>query len=309
MKRRRFIKILASSIAGLGFSSQLTAANSNRMSRVQWKGYTMGAMGQFTIYDHDRTKANAALNKCFKEIVRMEKVFSLYDPHSEISRLNRTGVIENPSTDWIQVLRVTDRVHQQTNGLFDPTVQTLWDHYSGNQKEILSDALNHVGWEPLEYNRRRLRVSRNAMKFTFNGIAQGAITDRITSILKDEGFSHVLVELGETRAIGSHPDQRPWSIGIRHAKSKNTLFEMIDLEDNALASSGGYGSKIDTNGRFQHLINPLSGRCETSWKAVSVVAPTAIEADAYSTGLAFAPRSLIQKIEDDNAGIRVILQT
>ncbi len=309
MKRRRFIKILASSIAGLGFGSQLAAANSNRMSRLRWNGYTMGAMGQFTIYDHDRTKANAALNKCFKEIVRMEKIFSLYDPYSEICSLNRTGVIEYPSTDWIQVLKVTDRVHHQTNGLFDPTVQTLWDHYSENQNKTLSDTLNHVGWRPLEYNRRRLNVSRNGMKFTFNGIAQGAITDRITSILKGEGFSHVLVELGETRAIGSHPDQRPWGIGIRHAKSRNTLFEMIDLEDNALASSAGYGSKIDTNGRFEHLINPLTGLCESQWRAVSVIAPTAIEADAYSTGLAFAPRSLIQKIEDQNAGIRVILQT
>ena len=92
------------------------------------------------------------------------------------------------------------------------------------------------------------------MQMTLNGIAQGFITDHISNILKNAGYQHVLIELGETRAIGPHPELRPWSIGIKDAQQPAKLHEVAELDNQALATSGSYGSPFSKDGNFHHLI-------------------------------------------------------
>lgn len=67
-----------------------------------------------------------------------------------------------------------------------------------------------VGWQGIEVEPSRLALARRGMAVTLNGIAQGYITDRVAEMLRGAGMGNVLVSLGETRALGPHPEGRPW---------------------------------------------------------------------------------------------------
>ncbi len=317
MQRRRFIKILATSVAGLSLSKLATA--SQPLQPVTWRGYTLGAEGSFTLYTENPRAAQAVLQKCFAEIRRLESLFSLYDNQSDISRLNREGELPHPATDWLAILDAVDGAHTLTGGLFDPTIQPLWkayDKYFAAHPEATEGptaavrrALQDTGWERVRYDTQAIRFSRDGTQLTLNGIAQGYITDRVTELLKDAGYQHVLVELGETRAIGLHPQQRPWNIGIKDADTPATIHEVAELDNQALATSGSYGSPFSKDGNYHHLINPKTGLPSTRWKSLSVIAPTATEADALATGLSFAPEAQIDQLLQKRPDIRVLKQS
>lgn len=315
MHRRRFIKILASSLAGASMARIASAQHG--LEAVQWNGYTLGAEGRFTLYTENKLAAQQVLKRCFAEIQRLEKLFSLYDHQSEICQLNRAGFLNNPSIEWRALLHTTAHAYRTTNGLFDPTIQPIWKAYSQHfadhpdSTELpqgLKQATETTGWQYVNYDAEQIRFERSGMQLTLNGIAQGFITDRITELLKAAGYAHVLVELGETRAIGLHPEQRPWNVGIKDARQQSDLYDVVELDNNALATSGSYGSTLSQDCSVHHLINPQTGRPSTPWKSLSVIAPTAVEADALSTGLSFAEKSDLETLQVLRPDIQIFYQ-
>ncbi|MEN8735397.1 MAG: FAD:protein FMN transferase [Lentimonas sp.] len=312
MQRRRFIQIMASSFAGASLGRTTTAAPA--LGAVQWNGYTLGAEGRFTLFTEDRAAAQVVLKHCFREIQRLENIFSLYDHTSELSQLNREGALAKPSADWRSILDAVTNAHATTQGLFDPTIQPLWkaydNHFSKQSEPPINFEPQHetVGWGFVNYSESQVHFERPNMQLTLNGIAQGFITDRVTAIIKDAGYAHVLVELGETRAIGQHPDNRAWNVGIKDATNTTQLHEVVELTDQALATSGSYGSTFSEDGKYHHLIHPKLGLSSTHWKSLSVIAPTATEADALSTGLSFANKSQITALTESRADLLVFLQ-
>lgn len=317
MNRRRFIRIAAGSLAGFGLGQTAWSASAVGLRPVRWRGYVLGAEGGFTLYTDDTDSARALIRDCLTEIRRMERLFSLYDPGSELCRLNRTGRLDRPALEWRDLLAVADRAHRVTEGLFDPTVQPLWSLYNDffrNHPDSLTGpddaAIERVractGWDGVAFEGDALTLRKPDMRLTLNGIAQGYITDHVAEILRSRGFEHVLVELGETRALGAHPGGRPWRIGLKDAQEPARLLDSVDLDNQALATSGAYGSPFSADGRIHHLIHPQSGRSDTRWKSVSVIAEAAAEADALSTGLSFADKALIESIR--RTGVRVRTQ-
>jgi hypothetical protein len=74
------------------------------------------------------------------------------------------------------------------------------------------------------------------------------------------------------------------------------------------ATSGSYGSPFSKDGNYHHLIHPLTGQPSTRWKSLSVIAPTATQADALSTGLSFASATEIAQIGRTQPELRVLTQ-
>src|ERR1039457_3356041 len=72
--------------------------------------------------------------------------------------------------------------------------------------------------------------------------------------------------------------------------------ETVDLVDRAVATSAGAGFRFDSKGRFTHLFDPSTGPSPSLYRTVSVIAPTATEADALSTAFSLMPVSRIRNI-------------
>jgi thiamine biosynthesis lipoprotein len=241
------------------------------------------------------------------DVRRLEQQFSLYRAESAICALNRTGILVSPDADMVALLEASLLFSDLTDGVFDPTVQPLWqlyaDHFSserpeseGPSQQKLAEALAKVGRNGLLVNEDRVALVKRGAAITLNGIAQGYATDRVVEKLHSAGLSTTLINMGEIRAIGARPEGTPWRVGLADPDKPGTLTETIDLVDRAVATSAGAGFRFDSTGRFTHLFDPKTGRSPSLYSTVSVIAPTATEADALSTAFSLMPLSRIRDI-------------
>ena len=115
------------------------------------------------------------------------------------------------------------------------------------------------------------------MALTLNGIAQGYIADRVAQMLMDKGLTNVLIDTGEFRALGPHPDGRAWPVTLATGGE-------VPLDTRALATSAPLGTTFDEYTRVGHIIDPRTGRpTRSNWREISVSAASAAVADALST--------------------------
>jgi thiamine biosynthesis lipoprotein len=314
--RRRAITVLAAA-AGLPL---LMKAGSAQARLARWEGTAMGAQASIQLYHADEGKAQAALGAAQAELQRLEGMFSLYRADSAISALNRHGRIEGAPSELIELSRMALSYAEITEGVFDPTVQPLWQLYfrhftaaspdaSGPAKADLDQALALVDWRGVAIEGESIRFARPGMGFTLNGIAQGYITDRVADVLKSHGFESMLIDMGEPRALAAKPDGSSWRIGIANPGDPKSALTEISVTDKAVATSGGYGTMFDEQGRFTHLFDPRSGSTAPALTGVTVVADTAAKADALSTALSVAPLDKRRAIAARAGGVKAIFVT
>jgi thiamine biosynthesis lipoprotein len=295
MARRRFLRIAAAT-ASCGAASLLVsgAPNAAEPAPAIWRGVAMGNLASIEIRHSDREKANRLLDIALAEVERLESIMTLYRPDSALSALNRGGILRDPPLDLVNVLGEARRFGALTNGAFDVTVQPLWQAYAsyfgqagcdphGPAADVIHAAAARVDYRALQIEPSVVGLDRPGMQVTLNGIAQGYITDRITELLRNEGLQHVLVDLGEIRALGARDPNRPWLVGIENPQDRQRILSEVPLQDRALATSGSYGFKFDATGRFHHIFDPRTGSCPRSYASVTVVAPDATTADALAT--------------------------
>jgi thiamine biosynthesis lipoprotein len=258
-----------------------------------WEGTALGADARISLQGFPAAEADALLALCRAEIARLEAVFSLHDPASVLSRLNREGRLDAAPAGMLELIGIAQRIHTLSGGAFDPSVQPLWELYAAHFRDraaastgpsaaAVEAALAQTGIRRIAVSGRSIALAPG-MSLTLNGIAQGYITDRVTDILRAGGARHVLVDLGEFRALGPKRDGHPWRIGLRDAARPWRLAGSVPLAGRALATSGGYGTPFDASGRHHHLFDPRTGQSARHYLSASVVAPAATEADALST--------------------------
>src|SRR5204862_2944758 len=116
-----------------------------------------------------------------------------------------------------------------------------------------------VDFRAIDSGSSTIAFARPGMAITLNSIAQGYITDAVADLLRNEGFESAVVDLGEFRTLGHHPDGRPWRLGIRNGNAAGDAGRTIELADMALAVSGGYGTTFEPSGHFHHIFDPHTG--------------------------------------------------
>lgn len=315
VSRRRAITIFG---AAAGSALLPGAAPARPAPLREWYGAALGAQARIALAHPDEAAARRLFDSCAREIERLEAEFSLHRPDSALSRLNREGALETPSRDMVRVLGAARRFSALTDGAFDVTVQPLWllyaDHFfrhpgdaAGPAEEDVAAARALADYRALEVSPARAALTRKGMAVTLNGIAQGYITDRVAELLRDGGIDNVLVDLGEARAVGRHPEGRPWAIGLADPRDPARYGPVVELANRALATSGGYGTRFSADGQHHHLFAPASGRSANHHLSVSVVADDATTADALSTGLFVAPPSVAERVARDMLEIAVYL--
>ncbi|MFL5289629.1 MAG: FAD:protein FMN transferase [Rhodopila sp.] len=301
IRRRRFITITAAA-AGMPLLLARRPALSQARSLRVWSGAALGADATLQINHPDWAEADRLIERSLAEVARLERMFSLYRPDSALSRLNRDGVLDNPPPDLVRLLSESQRFSVLMGGAFDVTVQPLWNVYaahfarpgaeaSGPPRALIQAALHLVGHDRVVLDPARIFFAVPGMAVTLNGIAQGYVTDRVVDLLRNADIAHALVDMGETHAIGEHPDGHPWNVGLEDPSAPGLVAERIPLQDRAVATSGGYGTQFDPEGRFNHIFDPTRGTTSWRYKAVSVVARDATTADALSTAMTRLPRA------------------
>lgn len=280
MKRRRFIQIAAAALAMPGRAKAETL----------WQGRALGADVSVSL-SGPAAAADAALLRIEALLGGIAAEFSLHDPDSALSRLNRKGRL-SPSSDFRALVAASERIHRLTGGRFDPTIQPLWQALATGRSAAPARAL--IGWDRVATTKHEIRLAPG-QALTFNGIAQGYATDRVRALLTGFGFVHALINIGEYAAVGG-----PFRLGVEDPVAG--LLGYRTLTGAAIATSSPNALSI---GGAAHILDPLGST--PRWSSVTVEADTATIADGLSTALCFAAEEEIAALVWAQPDIRSVM--
>jgi thiamine biosynthesis lipoprotein ApbE len=256
----------------------------------------MGTTFSITIDGHD-DPASAA-GAAFDEIRRIDRLLSTYKAESEISTVNRraaAGPIPVGDCFWDVVL-ASKHYHHLSDGSFDPTIYPLMQLWGFTRKEgrlpaqsEIDAVLPLVGFEKITLAdpAHTIRFERDKMALDFGGIAKGYSVDRAIAILKQRGVANAIVDAGGNFfALGTPAERGHWRVGIRHPLKADSLIATLPISNGSAATSGNYERFFEIDGRkYCHIIDPRSGRPVEGMLSATVVADTAMAADALSTSV------------------------
>jgi len=280
LTRRRLIAISAA-LAVLP-----AAARAGTGTAHLWTGQALGARASIRI-DHPDGEAIAA--RVMAEIDRLEDILSLYRPDSALSRLNREGHLAEPPFELLECLSLAGAMHAASGGRFDPTIQPFWALWAeaaarGERppEKAIKAVLKKTGWQKVTLDAEAITLEPG-MALTLNGIGQGYVADKVATLLEAEGLTDILIDTGEFRALGGEPQGGGWPVRLETG-------ERVALRQRALATSAPLGTTFDQAGRDGHIIDPATGMpVPSTWRSISVSAPSAAIADALATAACLMP--------------------
>jgi thiamine biosynthesis lipoprotein len=229
-------------------------------------------------------------------------VISTYKASSELSRLNR-----NPSTDWIPVSRALlsviaegQRLSALSDGAFDITVGPLVNLWGFGpdvkidevpSRQAIAAAGVRVGYQKLQLRASppAVRKQRGDMYIDLSALGEGYGADQVAAYLDARGIGDYMAAVaGAIRVKGRNADGTPWRIAIEEpAPEGRTVSRIMHITDAGLSTSGDYRNFFKKGGRrYSHEIDPKTGiPVDQRLASVTVVRPTAVEADGLATAL------------------------
>ena len=295
---------------------------------VVFTGRTMGTTYQVKFVTGYFSKPKGLEQKVELRLAEINQSMSTYLPDSEISRFNRlatAGEIFPVTDDFLQVMRAARDIFEMSGGAWDATIDPLvrvWGFGPGTKKpgipepaELLEQRKN-VGFDFIRILDNGVLVKTNpAVTVDLNSIAKGFGVDQIAALLRQEGQTDFLVEIGgEVVAAGRRIDGKPWRIGVNHPDKDapvHQIYRVVELSNQALATSGDYRNYIEIDGRlFSHVIDPRTAYpVDNGVVSVSVIAENCTLADGLATALMIMGHdkglALVQRLKDVEALIVV----
>lgn len=269
---------------------------STDLRRFALSGPAMGSRWTALLYAPAETDAAALTDRLAAAVEAVEAQMSTWRADSDLMRLNAA-----PLRQWIaipgdlaHVLAAALRIGRATEGAFDIGVGAAVASWGfGAQAAAAPGPLPgpcSLAVETLEVDEAGSRArKRAATTLDLSGIAKGFGVDALARSLDAAGVGSYLVGVdGELRARGLKPDGTPFAVALESPEiGRRAAAGVITLEDAAVATSGDYRHFRDADGaRFSHTIDPATGAPATSALAsATVLAPTAMEADAFATAL------------------------
>lgn len=217
---------------------------------------------------------------------RLEDSMTRFDPESELSRLKAAGWID-ASDDFATVVELALNARERTCGRFDPTVHDAVVAAGYDRSfELISVGAGRPWPGPTPASGGGVYIDGNRIeleqgtRLDVGGIAKGYAVDHAVELLAPLG--PCLVNAGGDLAVSDVPDTNVWPVAVETPEGRLTL----GVREGALATSGQDKRRWE-NGH--HLIDPRTGRpAETDLLRVTVVAPTAVEAEICAKALFLA---------------------
>ena len=257
----------------------------------------MGGNYSVVVYGADRYKLEAAVNGAFDEIRRIDSLISNYKPASEWSEINRKAGREPVvvSSESARLIAQCLDYSRRSEGAFDITVGPLmkiWGFFKQEgripHRAELREAMDNIGWRnvTVDLDRRSVRFLRPKMEIDPGGIGKGYAVDHAAQILREAGITSGFISAATSTlyAIGAPPlEPKGWKVQIHHPKDRRKSVAEVFLRDESLSTSGNYEKFFDAGGkRYSHIMDPRTGYPAEGIIQASVIAPRAIDSEAWT---------------------------
>lgn len=238
----------------------------------------------------------SVLEAAFARLCRYDALFSRTNPASDVSRINSAaGAVVDVSPETAELLERALMAARETDGALDITVGAvtrLWDFHGAGacaDAAALAEARAHIGYKKLHVDGCSVWLDDPEAAIDLGGVAKGYIADKLACYLRERGCKSACIDLGgNVLAVGERADGAPWRIGVADPCTPDAMpVAMVELCDEALVTSATtLRCVLESDMRRSHIFDARTGEpCTTDLLSVSVLAPTAFEAEALSTPL------------------------
>lgn len=225
----------------------------------------MGSVATITLYADTPQLARQAFAKAFARIAELDSILSDYKPQSELSLY-----CDQPrSADLAAVVRFAEELSAETDGAFDiraGALTRLWREVRQRKRLPTAHEIRHA-------------LSLRKSLCDAGGLAKGYAADQALAVLRSLGIGRALVAMSGDIAVGDAPPGKPgWRVLVAG--------QVLILTNVGVSTSGDEFQGIDVDGvRYSHIIDPRTGQALRDVPPVSVIARTAMEADAVATAV------------------------
>ncbi len=247
------------------------------------------------------------VGRAFDWFRQVEQRCSRFDPASELTMLCRqVGAAVEVSPLLYSAIEFAMAVAVASGGAFDPTVGRRLEAAGFNQDyrtgERTASGIDQAA--PSTHRDVLLDPERHAVTLLrpllldLGAVAKGLAIDLAARELRSFG-NFAINAGGDIFVHGRNAAGEPWVVGIRHPRADAAVFETLCVSDLAVCTSGDYERRRRDGEQGHHILEPRNGRSASWTISATVIAPTAMAADALATaafvlgpaeGLAFLER-------------------
>lgn len=239
--------------------------------------------------------AQEAVDKAAESVEALDALLSTGDENSEIYQLNQKEEATLSEDGGYLVERALE-LYKKTDGAFDiaiyPVMQA-WgfptQEYHVPDKDTLKEKLTLADASKVNYDKdtRKISFDRDG-KIDLGGIAKGYTSSQIMQIYQDCGVTSGLVNLGgNVQALGGKTDGSKWKVAIQSPDDTEDYLGILEIENQAVITSGGYERYFEEDGvTYHHIIDPATGYpADSGLISVTIVSDDGTLADGLSTSL------------------------
>ena len=243
----------------------------------------LGTSLEVLVEADDTTAAASAERAVLDAIERLAAVCSTYDPTSEVSRWLAARESREVSADLAGMLRACDRWRESSGGAFHPGVAVatrLWREAERTGHMPDASALVAARLEASPWTWNGAVVRPESASITLDGLAKGAIVDAACdAALRVDGVTGVVVNIGGDLAVRGSFER-----DVVVASPGGRELDRVVLVDEALATSGdAFRGFMVAGTHHSHIIDPRTACPADRIRSASVLAPSAVDADALAT--------------------------
>lgn len=237
--------------------------------------------------------AGEALDAAKSEIERLDALFSISSESGDIYALNRdhTAALHE---DTRALLSDALEVSVSTDGIFDCTIEPVMQAWGFTTQDYrvptpaeLSTLLAHVDYTQVQLDGSTAAIPDD-VQVDLGGIAKGYTSDRMMQIFNENGVTSGIISLGgNVQALGLKSDGSRWRVAVQDPENSEENFAVIEIEDEAVITSGGYQRYFEEDGTtYHHIIDPRTGYpADSGVISSTIISHDGTLADGLSTSL------------------------
>ena len=298
------VALLAATIFFAGCDNAPDAAQTPVPAPVVLEGKTMGTFWRVSVVGVDAKSAAALQTKIQTQLDADDQLLSTYKNDSALMRFNQSKSLSPWPVNEAMADIVTSalRIGQKTQGAMDITVGplvNLWGFGPDKQpvqiptQAQIDAAKTNSGLQHLtvinQAKQQYLQKDLPDLFVDLSTVGEGYAADHLAQLMEREGIARYLVSVGGAlNSRGMNAEGHPWRVAIQKPTDReNAVQAVVDINGHGISTSGSYRNYYELNGkRLTHVIDPQTGRpIEHNLVSVTVIAPTALEADGWDTGL------------------------
>lgn len=249
-----------------------------------------------------------AVDACFDEIERLEKLFSCHIKESDVSKINSApfGKGTKVSPETLEIIKKANEYKLLTQGAFDISIKPvsdLWNIKGGGyvpSRNELSAALSLLSDVIIKDD--LVYLEKEGAQIDLGGIAKGYIGDRVFKILKEHNVKSAIADLGGNIVAYGKNGRNDWSVGLQSPTApRGTTFESVEVSDKSVVTSGGYERYFEKDGKmYHHILDTSTGENpKTDILSVTVISKDGALADALSTACFCMDKEDALKLAED----------